>query len=138
MAAKRANMRSRPMRWYTAGIALVTGAAVATAIEMRSEADQAQKAHVRATALQAYVTKAEHHADQTKVALGKLTHQYDEALLTARQTQSRMLADLRKARKAARSAKNKTAAAPVVYATTFSVVAGVSPAAGGAPTSGTS
>jgi hypothetical protein len=137
VASKRANMRSRPMRWYTAGVAVITGAAVATAIEMRSEAEQASRAHVNARETQAYVLKVNRHATDTQAAFVHLIRQYDQALTTAKRTQARMLADLRKARKAARSAKNVNIA-PVVYSTSFSAAPGVSAAAGAAPSSGAS
>jgi hypothetical protein len=48
-----------------------------------------------------------------------------------------MLADLRKARRAARSAKTVNIA-PVVYSTSFSAAPGISATAGAAPTSGAS
>lgn len=125
------------MRWYTAGVAVVTGTALATAIEMRSVADQAQGARARAAASRAYVAGAEQHARETSAAIRKLTRQYDRVLSDAKRTQRRMLADLRKARKAAQSA-GKINLAPIAYSTSFASAPGVSAAAAGAPVSGTS
>jgi hypothetical protein len=125
------------MRWYTAGVALVTGISVSVAIEMREVADQAQRDRAHAAAARTYVAAADKHAKETAVAIRKLTKQYAVALTTANRTQARMLADLRKARKAARLAQT-ISMAPVVYSTSFSAAAGVSAAAASAPTTGTS
>ncbi len=104
------------MRWYTAGVALVTGISVSVAIEMREVADQAQRDRAHAAAARTYVATADKHAKETAVAIRKLTKQYAVALTTANRTQARMLADLRKARKAARLAQT-ISMAPVVYST---------------------
>jgi hypothetical protein len=132
--------RKRIQRAYTSVICIVSTCSVAYALEMNTQADHNAAARQRAAKLSSYVSMVQKHASDTQRNFEKLQGQYNKVVRDAQRTQRRMLADLKKARTAARHSTTATSA-PVVYSTSvqsFSGGGAVVSAAAGAPVSGTS
>lgn len=131
--------KKRILRACSTTVAVVSTCAVAYAIEMNSSADQADAAHTSATRWQKYITTVTAHAVDVEGRYSVLLARYSKAVDDAQRQQARMLADLRKARKAALKAK-KPDLAPISYSTSVSYSGGgsVSAASAAAPSSGTS
>ena len=97
-------MRSNRLRWYTAGVAVVTGGAVAVAIDMNARADDAARAQRNAIASRDWARKVEQHTtDVDKATVAVLSH-YKKVHADGTKTKKRLLADLRTARIAAQKA----------------------------------
>ncbi len=126
------------MRWYTASVALATGGAVAVAIDVSAAAETAARSHAAATANAAW-SKAEL---KRIVSLEKATDdqlaQYRKLVTIANATQTKMLADLHVARKAAETAQNVKLASITYRVNTGWSGPAVIAGGGSGPSSGTS
>jgi hypothetical protein len=98
-------MRSNRLRWYTAGVAVLTGGAVAIAIDMNARADDAERAQRNAIASRAWAVKVEQHTKVVDKATVAVLAHYKQVHTDGTRTKRRLLADLRRARVAAQKAQ---------------------------------
>jgi hypothetical protein len=131
--------RKRIQRVYTTVAVVVSTCSVAYAIDMNASADQGQAAKAKTAKWRSYVGVLDKHVTTTQGQYDDLLGEYRKVIRDARKQQVRMLADLSRARAAARKAKSVNLA-PTVYSSSvsFSAAPSVSAAAPAAPSSGTS
>ena len=130
--------RKRTQRVYTSAVAVLSTCSIAYAIDMNTRADQGDAAHLKATKLATYSGSLDAHIARTESQYRDLLAQYNGVLTSATAQQTRMLADLRRARDDAQKART-VKLAPVTYAVQrIAGSASVSAASGGGATTGTS
>ena len=136
-AADAVKRRKRAQRIYTSALAAVSTCSIAYAIDMNAQADKGDAAAARAAQLSKYSSVLDRHIAATEKQYRDLMHQYDGIIASAKTQQTRMLADLAKARDDVQKARN-VKLAPIQYAVQRVSGGGSVSAASGGASSGTS
>ncbi len=136
-AAAAVKRRKRAQRVYTSALAALSTCSIAYAIDMNAQADKGDAAATRAAQLKKYASVLDQHIAATDKQYSALMRQYGGIVASAKTQQTRMLADLTKARDDVQKARN-VKLAPIQYAVQRVSGGGSVSAASGGASSGTS
>ena len=133
--------QKRIQRGYTTLVVVITTAAGAYAINMRSASDRASARRAEVARLDAEIGRVRQHADETDAHFADVRREYRTVVKTASRHEKTILRDLAVAQRAARKTGTNVAA-PVAYSTSvqtsFASAAPVASAVSSDPTSSTS